>query len=129
MKKIILFVALFFGFQYVSAQELEGKWVNTSFTGDENAAYEFQEGNILKMYYAGKEIPTKEPVKYNLTDKDDYRLISMSFFNKMNSRSENLVGRLEFLSDDQIKLEFWEKGRAPKGYAFTNEALTFNRAE
>lgn len=129
MKKVLFFIALIFGLQHVSAQELEGKWVNSSFTGEENAAYEFEEGNIMKMYFAGEEIPTAVPIEYDLTEKDEYFLITTSFYNKMNGRSENLIGKLKFLSDDQIKLEFWEKGKAPEEFRFTEEALTFSRAE
>lgn len=129
MKKIALLIVLVFGCQFVFAQELEGRWVNLSFTGDENAAYEFKEGNIMKMYFGGKEIPTAVPVEYDLTEEDEYFLITTSFYNKMNGRKENLIGKLEFLSEDQFKLEFWQKGKVPKGYEFTENAMTYTKSE
>jgi hypothetical protein len=127
MKKILLALAFTLSLSAVDAQELEGRWVNLGLTGEENSAYSFLEGNIIKMYYGGMEIPTKEPVKYTIAEEEGYYRLEMAFFNKMNSRSENLVGRLEFLSEDEIKLEFWQRQKAPAKFEFTEEATVYTR--
>jgi len=127
MQKLWITALLFFVFQLVQAQDLEGKWADISFLGEVNSAYEFLEDKRVKMYYAETEVPTKEPIHYELTEKDGYYLIEMAFVNMMNGRSEDLVGRLEFISKSAIKMEFWSRGKAPEGLEFTEEAITYQK--
>lgn len=129
MQKLFLFFIFFTFCQFVHAQDLKGKWVNLSFTGEENSAYEFLDNQIVKMYYGGMEIKTEEPVKYKITDKGEYFVLEMSFKNKLNGRNDNLIGRLEFQSDDVIEMEFWSRSKAPGDLEFTEESVTYVKQE
>ena len=109
-------------------QDLEGRWVNSSFTGAENMAYEFEEGNVMKMYYAGKEIPTAQPIVYSLKELDEDRhLIEMKYTNLANNLSADLIGVIVVLGKDKVEMEFWERSAVPEDYAFTEESLIYYR--
>jgi len=109
-------------------QDLEGKWVNRGFTGESNMTYEFQKENVLKIYYAGKELPTADPVEYTLKDlgNDRYR-IEMQYINLSNNYSANVVGLIAMLGKDRAEIEIWDRNSVPEKLEFSEESLIFER--
>jgi hypothetical protein len=112
---------------FAFCQNMEGRWVNTSFSGDENLAYLFQDDNTVKMYYAGEEILTAEPIKYTLRKDGDFYMIEMKYIKKANNFSADLLGLVKFRGKNQMELEFFEKKNLPESLEFTEESLTFIR--
>jgi hypothetical protein len=108
-------------------QDIEGRWVNSSFSGDENLAYEFLEGEIVKMYYAGEEITTKKPVGYDLKEKGDFFVMTMEYTNAINGFNANVFGLVKIISKNQMKMEFWDKNKLPEELEFSTESLIFTR--
>lgn len=112
---------------FAFCQNMEGRWVNASFSGDENLAYLFQDDNTVKMYYAGEEILTNEPIKYTLRKDGDFHMIEMKYTKKANNFSADLLGLVKFRGKNQMELEFFEKKNLPEKLEFTEESLTFMR--
>jgi len=126
MKLRLTFLALMIS-AFAFCQSLEGRWVNTSFSGDENLAYHFIKGNLVKMYYAGQEIPTENPVEYVLKENEDSYLIEMQYINLQNNYKADVVGLIKFLGKDRIEMEFWSKSDVPDKLEFSEESLIYTR--
>lgn len=90
--------------------------------------YEFQKENVLKIYYAGKELPTADPVEYTLKDlgNDRYR-IEMQYINLSNNYSANVVGLIAMLGKDRAEIEIWDRNSMPEKLEFSEESLIFER--
>jgi hypothetical protein len=101
--------------------------VNRSFSGEENLSYVFEEGNIMKMYYAGQEIETIEPIVYTIKEDGDYYILEASYKKKSNGFSSDLLGILTFTGKNQMDLEFFDKKKLPEDLDFTEEVLSFTR--
>jgi hypothetical protein len=112
---------------FAFCQDLEGRWVNSSFSGEENLAYLFDDGHVMKMYYAGEEIVTVEPIKYTLKAEGDFYHLEMKYMKKSNNFSADLIGLIEFTGKNQMELEFFDKKNLPEKIEFTEESLTFVR--
>lgn len=112
---------------FAFCQDLEGRWVNSGFGGEENLAYDFSKDQFVKMYYAGKEIATKEPIKYELKNYGDSFLIEMSYTIARDNRNVNVIGLVTFLGKDQLEMEFWSKSDIREKVEFTEESLIYTR--
>jgi len=123
--RLSLFAFLITAFAY--CQNLEGRWVNSGFLGEENLAYDFIKGQEIKMYYAGDQIPTNKPVKYELKKDGDSFVIEMHYVNSINGYNANVVGLIRFLDEDRIEMEFWDKAKLPEDMNFTEESLIYQR--
>lgn len=126
MKYRLTILALFITV-FSFCQNLDGRWVNLSFSGEENLAYQFEENKTVKMYYAGEEMITKEPIEYTLKQDGEYYLLEMNYVQKSNNRSVDLLGLVKFKGKNQMELEFFDKKNLPEELEFTEEALTFVR--
>ncbi len=126
MKFRLTLVALLIS-AFAFCQDLEGRWVNSGFGGEENFAYEFTKGQHVKMYYAGKEVATKEPIKYELKKYGDSFLVEMRYTVAENNLNANVIGLLTFLGDDRIEMEFWSKSDIREKVEFTEESLIYTR--
>jgi len=112
---------------FAFCQNLDGRWANLSFSGEENMAYEFEENKTVKMYYAGEEVITKQPIEYTLKKHGEYYLLEMKYVRKSNNFSVDLLGLVKFKGKNQMELEFFDKKNLPEKLEFTEEALTFVR--
>jgi hypothetical protein len=126
--KLTLFAILLSSIAF--CQVPEGKWVNYGFSGEENLAYEFEKDNVIKLFYAGKAIPTAQPVKYQLKELgEDRYLIEMQYTNLTNNLSANVVGLMKKLGKGRMEMEFWDRASAPEQYEFTEESLVYEKEE
>ncbi|MGB6036468.1 MAG: hypothetical protein WBG42_09370 [Cryomorphaceae bacterium] len=108
-------------------QDLEGRWVNVSFSGEENLAYLFEEDNTMKLYYAGKEVETEKPIKYTVKKDGDFYLLEMKYTQKSNSLSSDLLGLVKFMGKNKMELEFFDKKNLPEKLEFSEESMTLTR--
>lgn len=126
MKLRFTFIAMLFTV-LAFCQDMEGMWVNSSLSGDENLAYSFAPDNTMKMYYAGTEIVTTAPIKYVISKKGDRYQLEMSYTRKSNGFSADLIGLVQFTGKDVMELEFFDKRKLPAKMNFTEESLMFVR--
>lgn len=125
MKLRFTLVALLFS-AFAFCQNLEGRWVNSSFTGEENVAYEFLEGEQVKIYYAGKEL-TREPVEYKLKEHGGTFIITMQYQNAVNGYNANTIGLVKMVGKNRAEIEFWDRNNAPKELEFSDESLIYTK--
>lgn len=112
---------------FAFCQNIEGRWINASFSGEENLAYLFNDDHTMKMYYAGEEIVTVEPIHYTLKKVGDLHHLEMKYTKKSNKFTADLLGLVKFTGKNQMKLEFFDKKNLPEEIEFSEEALIFVR--
>ncbi len=108
---------------------LEGKWISESETpGGEVVAYEFFDDNTLKMYFDDKELPTKEPIKFRINEKNNRMEIVLEYVSPWNNSTEKMTGLIEFLNDEKIKMELFSlDGQHTQTNDFSEDVMTFKR--
>ncbi|MCZ4408848.1 hypothetical protein O3Q51_08520 [Cryomorphaceae bacterium 1068] len=111
---------------FAFCQNLEGRWVNSSFTGEENVAYEFLKDNKVKIFYAGTQL-TEGAVEYEIKKNGDLYIIILQYQNVLNNYSANTIGLVKVIDKDRIEMEFWDRKDAPKELGFSDESLLYTK--
>lgn len=130
MKNLIIAFLLIFSLSaYAQTEKLEGKWISESKTPDgEIISYEFGKNETLKMFFDGKELPTKGPVKYKITKKNKRTEIQIEYVSSWNNSTEKMNGLIEFLEEGKMRLEFFPfDEQVGMENEFSEEALIFKR--
>ncbi|MEM9050456.1 MAG: hypothetical protein AAGC47_00255 [Bacteroidota bacterium] len=125
--KLLLSSLAIFTASLLFGQDLTGKWVNTSFSGDENVAYVFDKDGTMTMFYGGKQIETKEPVTYSLKPAGDLYHLEFAYSKKNSSFSAKVLGLVKFKGTDVMEFETFDKKNLPEELDFTKESLMFSR--
>jgi len=125
--KFCLSVLTFLAVTTLFGQDLTGRWVNSSFSGEENLAYVFSEEGTMTMFYAGNKIETKAPIKYTLKPMGELYHLSFSYEQKLNSFNASVLGLIKFSGKDAMEFETFDKKNLPEKLEFTEESLMFSR--
>jgi hypothetical protein len=111
---------------FAFCQNLDGRWVNSSFTGEENLAYEFLQDKKVKIFYAGSQL-TKGAVDYEIKEQGDSYIITIKYQNALNDYNANTIGLMKMIDKDRIEMEFWDRKEVPKEMEFSDESLIYKR--
>jgi len=130
MKNLMTLILMIFSLTTFSQTEkLEGKWTSESESTDgEIITYEFENNKTLKMFFNGKELPTKKPIEYKIIENKNRTEIEIEYVNSWNNSLEKMYGLIEFLKSGKIKMEFFPfDEQVGKQNEFSEEALIFKR--
>ena len=114
---------------FAQTEKLEGKWTSESATTDgEIITYEFENNKTLKMFFDGKELPTKKPIEYKIIENKNRTEIEIEYISSWNNSTEKIYGLLEFMKDGKIKMEFFPfDEQVGKKNEFSKEAIIFKK--
>jgi len=129
MKKLIAgFLFIYSMLIQSGTDKIVGTWVSepTPQTG-EIITYEFQDDDTMKMYYDGNELPAKEDITYRMTQLENLYKIEIEYVSAWNNMVEKIQGLIEFIDDDEIRMDLFlnESDEVPDN--FSNESLVFQR--
>ncbi len=130
MKNLITFFLIVSSLtSFAQTEKLYGKWESEKQSTDgEIISYEFSEDNTLKMFFDGKELPTKKPIEYKITERNGRTEIDLEYLSSWNNSIEKMSGLIEFLKNEKIKIEFFPfDEQIGKKNDFSDEALLFRR--
>ena len=128
MKNLITVILMILSLTtFDQVEKLEGKWISESESTDgEIIAYEFENNKTLKMYFDGKELPTKKPIEYKITENKNRTEIEIEYVSPWNNSIEKMYGLVEFLKSGKIKMEFFPfDEQVGKKNKFSKEAVIF----
>ena len=114
---------------FESGNLAEGKWISESESTDgEIIVYEFENNETLKMYFDGKELPTKKPIEYKIIENKNRTEIEIEYVSPWNNSTEKMYGLIEFLKNGKIKMEFFPfDEQVGKKNEFSKEAVIFKK--
>ena len=130
MKNLTTIILMIFSLtSFAQTEKLEGKWISESATTDgEIITYEFENNKTLKMFFDGKELPTKKPIEYKIIKNKNRTEIEIEYLSSWNNSTEKMYGLLEFMKNGKIKMEFFpfdeQVGRKNE---FSKEAIIFKK--
>lgn len=80
------------------------------------------------MFFDGKELPTKGPVKYKINKTNQRAEIEIEYVSSWNNSTEKMKGLIEFIEEGKMKMEFFPfDEQIGKENDFSQEALIFKR--
>ena len=130
MKNLITVILMILSLTtFAQTEKLEGKWISESESTDgEIIAYEFENNETLKMYFDGKELPTKKPIEYKIIENKNRTEIEIEYVSPWNNSTEKMYGLIEFLKNGKIKIEFFPfDEQVGKKNEFSKEAVIFKK--
>ena len=130
MKNLATIILMIFSLtSFAQTEKLEGKWTSESATTDgEIITYEFENNKTLKMFFDGKELPTKKPIEYKIIENKNRTEIEIEYVSSWNNSTEKMYGLLEFMKNGKIKMEFFPfDEQVGKKNEFSKEAIIFKK--
>ena len=130
MKNLITVILIILSLTtFAQTEKLEGKWISESESTDgEIIVYEFENNETLKMYFDGKELPTKKPIEYKIIENKNRTEIEIQYVSPWNNSTEKMYGLIEFLKNGKIKMEFFPfDEQVGKKNEFSKEAVIFKK--
>jgi len=130
MKNLTTIILMIFSLtSFAQTDKLKGKWTSESATNDgQIITYEFENNKTLKMFFDGKELPTKKPIEYKIIDNKNRTEIEIEYVSSWNNSTEKMYGLIEFMKNGKIKMEFFPfNEQVGKQNEFSKEAIIFKK--
>ncbi len=113
---------------FAQSKKLTGKWNATSDSEEwEELVYEFREDGTMLMIVDQEEYPTVNGITYSTHKRKGKLQLEMTYTSPWNEEEETLMGLIDFVNRDQIKLEIFTLEPPPDPLTFTPDALLFDR--